>query len=81
MLFGVKVAPAVFQQVMDTMLSGFDFAVAYLDDIWMKSQSLGEHKEHVHNVFAKIQDYRFKLKEFKCEFFMEKTKVFRSYNR
>ena len=70
--FGDKVAPAIFQLVMDTMLSGFDFAVSYLDDILMKSQSLGEHKEHVHKVFAKIQDYGFTLKESKRVFFMEK---------
>ena len=38
----------------------------------MKSQSLGKHKEHVHKVFAKIQDYGFKLKESNCDFFMEK---------
>ena len=44
---------------MDTMLSCFDFAVAYLDDILMKSQRLGEHKEHIHKVFTKIQDYEF----------------------
>ena len=75
--FGVKVTPAIFQQVMDTMLSGFDFAVVYLDDILMKSQSSGKHKEHVHKVFAKIQDYGFILKEFKCDFFMEKIKYFR----
>ena len=31
--FGVKVAPAMFQQVMDTMLGGLVFAIAYLDDI------------------------------------------------
>ena len=74
--FGVKVAPTIFQQVMDTMLSGFDFAVAYLDDILMKIQSLGKHKEHVHKVFAKIQDHGFKLKESKCDFFMEKIKYF-----
>ena len=36
---------------MDTMLSGFDFAVVHLDDILMKSQSFGKHKEHV-NKFA-----------------------------
>ena len=59
--FGVKVAPATFQQVMDTMLSGLYFAVAYLDDILMKSKSIIEHKEHVHKVFTKIQDYGFKL--------------------
>ena len=67
------VASAIFQQVMDAMLSGFDFAVAYLDDILMKSQSLGEYKEHVHKVFAKIQDYGLKLKEYKCNCFVEKN--------
>ena len=41
--FRVKVAPAIFHQVMDTMLSGLDFSVAYLDDILMNSKSLVEH--------------------------------------
>ena len=59
---------------MDTILSGLDFAVAYLDDILMKSKSIIEHKEHVHKVFIKIQDYNFKLKETKWDFFMKKIK-------
>ena len=54
--FGVKVMPVIFQQVMDTMLSGLDFAVAYLDDILMNSKSIIEHKEHIHKVFIKVQD-------------------------
>ena len=33
LVFGIKVAPAIFQQVMDTLLGGFDFSFAYLDDI------------------------------------------------
>ena len=33
LVFGIKVAPAIFQQVMDTMLGGFDFTFAYLDYI------------------------------------------------
>ncbi|GAB1597557.1 hypothetical protein Ahia01_000032200, partial [Argonauta hians] len=40
--FGLKVAPAVFQQIMDSMLSEFDFAVAYLDDILIKSESYNQ---------------------------------------
>ena len=72
--FGDKVAPAIFQQVMDTMLSSLDFALAYLDDILMKSKSKTEHKEHVHKVFTKIHDYGCKLKETKYDFFMEKIK-------
>ena len=31
--FGVKTAPAIFQQIMDTMLTGVEGAVSYLDDI------------------------------------------------
>ena len=72
--FGVKVALAIFQQVMDTMLSDLDFAVAYLVDILMNSQNVEQHKEHLHKVFSRIQEYGFKLKEFKCDFFMEKIK-------
>lgn len=36
--FGIKVSPAMFRQVMDTMLSGLDFVVAYLDDILLKCE-------------------------------------------
>ena len=67
--FMVKVMLAIFQQVMDTILSGLDFSVAYLDEILMNSKSVVEHKDHVHKVFAKIQDYGFKIKKTKCDFF------------
>ena len=50
--FGIKVALVIFQQVMDTMLSGLDFAIVYLDDILMKSK-IQEHTRHVKEVFKK----------------------------
>ena len=37
--FGIKVAPAIFQQVMDSLLGGFDFTFAYLDDIVISSKT------------------------------------------
>ena len=37
--FEMKVAPVIFQLVMDTMLSRIDFAITYLDDILMESKS------------------------------------------
>ena len=48
--------------------------------IWMtlmNSQNVEQHKEHVHKVFSRIQEYNFKLKESECNFFMEKIKYFR----
>ena len=74
LLSGVNVVPAIFQQVMDTMLSGLDFSVAYVDNILMNSKSIVTHKDHIHKVFAKIQYYSFKIKETKYDIFMEKKK-------
>ena len=37
--FGIKVASAIFQQVMDIIPSGLDFVIAYLDDILIKSKT------------------------------------------
>ena len=72
--FGTKVAPAVFEQVIDTMLSGLDFAVAYLDDILIKSKTQVEHASHVMEIFQKIKEFDFKLGIEKCEFFLSKIK-------
>ena len=58
LVFGIKVAPAIFQQVMDTMLGGFDFTFAYLDDI-VKRRS---YTEHLNKVFAQIREFGFKVK-------------------
>ena len=71
--FGVNVAPAIFHQVMDTMLSGLDFAVAYLDDILMTNKGIIKHKKHFHKVFIKIQDYGFKLKRTNVIFSWKKS--------
>lgn len=59
---------------MDTMLGGLDFSTAYLDDILINSKSLEQHWEHIHKVFSQIQDYGFKIKEGKCDFFMKEIK-------
>ena len=59
--FGVKVAPAIFQRVMDTVLGGLDFAIAYLDII-IASRNMEQHTDHIYQVFKRLQDYGFKVK-------------------
>ena len=72
--FGVKVAPAIFQQVMDTMLGDLDYATAYLVDILATSKTTAEHRNNIINVFEKLQEYGFKVKEAKCDFFLPEIK-------
>ena len=45
--FNLKVAPSLFQQIMDIMLSGLEYAMAYLDDILIKSENFEVYKSHV----------------------------------
>ena len=72
--FGLKVAPSLFQQVMETMLAGLDFSIAYLDDVLIKSENSKEHIEHITKVFERIENYGFKLSSEKCDFFLPEIK-------
>ena len=73
LVFGIKVAPAMFQQVMDTMLCCFDFTFAYLDDIVISSKTKELHRENL-KVFAQIREFGFYVKKAKCDFCMNKIK-------
>ena len=72
LVFGIKFEPAIFQQVMDTMLGGFDITFAYLDDIVISSETKELNREHLNKVFAQKREFGFKLKEAKCDFCMNK---------
>ena len=39
LLFGIKIAPGIFQQIIDMLLNDVNFQIAYLDDILIKSES------------------------------------------
>ena len=73
-VLGLKVEPAIFQQVMDTMLGGLDFACAYLDDIVIANKSTEEHRREIHEVFERIYNFGFRIKETKCEFLMNEIR-------
>ena len=74
LVFGIKVATAIFQRVMNTMLGGFDFTFAYLDDIVISSKMKELHREHLNKVFTQIREFTFNVKEAKCDFCMNKIK-------
>ena len=67
--FGLTQALSYFQQLMNQVLQGLDFAIAYLDDIVIFSKNELEHLQYLETVFKRLNDAGLKLKESKCDFF------------
>ncbi|XP_033726166.1 uncharacterized protein LOC117315870 [Pecten maximus] len=75
MPFGLSNAPAVFQELMCRVLQGFEsFAIAYLDDILIFSQTKEDHLQHIQQTFDRLKSHCLKLKLKKCYFMQEETK-------
>ena len=67
MLFGLKGAPATFQQLMDCVIIGLDsFISAYIDDVIIFSNTFEEHLEHLQQVLERLQGARLTAKSQKC---------------
>jgi len=68
MPFGLCNAPATFQRLMDTVLSGFNFEIclAYLDDIIVFSTDLKSHLTRLTQLFEKLREANLKLKPSQC---------------
>ena len=72
--FGVKTAPAIFQQIMDALISGIPGTAAYLDDILMVGRSPEELQSRIDAVLQRIQEYGLRLHPDKCQFFLTSIK-------
>ena len=74
MPFGLTNAPAVFQRLMQQVISclnpedGPEFVSVYIDDIIVFSRSLSDHLRHLQKVFERISEVGLKLKPAKCKF-------------
>lgn len=75
MPFGLCNAPATFQSIMNTILKdeNWKFAIPYLDDIIVFSNSVAEHKNHLEIVLGKLKAAGISLNSNKSKFF--KTEV------
>ena len=68
MPFGLKNASSTFQRFMDEVLSECDFAEAYIDDVFIFSDTWEEHVQHIDKVFSCLAKHHVKLKLAKCVF-------------
>src|SRR5215475_8331612 len=66
-------APTTFQQIMTHIFRDFIglFVHAYIDDVFVYSDSVEDHEKHLSLVFRQIRGNQFYLKESKCELYAE----------
>ena len=67
--FGLAQAPAFFQHLMNKVLDNCSFAMTYLDDIIIFSNSEEEHLAHIEEIFRRLEAADLKMKRSKCDFF------------
>ena len=68
--FGLSQAPAYFQLLINKVLMGCGaFAMGYLDDIIIFSESEEDHLRHVEEIFKRLEHFDLKMKREKCSFF------------
>uniref|UniRef100_A0A5S6QND2 RNA-directed DNA polymerase n=1 Tax=Trichuris muris TaxID=70415 RepID=A0A5S6QND2_TRIMR len=72
--FGVKSAPGIFQQIMDTMIADLSGTVAYLDDLLVVGQTVEEHDRNLEAVLGRISEFGFKIRPEKCQFGLQEVK-------
>jgi hypothetical protein len=70
MPFGLCNAPSTFQSMMDEVLREFlnDFAVVYMDDVLIYSNSWPEHLDHLDKIFQRFEEHGLYCKPHKCDF-------------
>ena len=68
--FGLKTALAMFQKLMNSVLSGLTRTrcFVYLDNIVIYAKSLEDHNTKLCEVLDRLRTYRLKLQQEKCEF-------------
>lgn len=68
MPFGLQNAPTTFQRAIDVVLASvkWQFALVYLDDIIVFSQSIDDHFDHLRTVLTLMLEAGFSLKLNKC---------------
>jgi hypothetical protein len=68
-------APSTFQRLMNSIFRDYIgiFVHAYLDDIFVFSDTIEEHQKHLELVFNKLREHSLYLRAEKCELYAEKV--------
>ena len=67
--FGLAQAPVFFQHLINKVLDNCPFAMTYLDDIIIFSDTEEEHLADIEEIFKRLEATDLKMKRCKCDFF------------
>ena len=75
MSFGLTNAPATFMDLMNTVFKDYldQFAIVFIDDILVYSQSESEHEQHLRLVLQRPREHKLFAKFKKCEFWLSQV--------
>ncbi len=73
---GLKIAPAVFQRMMNMVFSDHigKFMLVYMDDLIVYSPTAEKHLEHLEKLFSRMRHAGLRFKIDKCQFFKKQVK-------
>ncbi|UYV77453.1 K02A2.6-like, partial [Cordylochernes scorpioides] len=69
--FGIASAPAIWQRIIEQILSGIPGTLVYLDDILITGESEADHLRNLEAVLNRLNEYGLKANRDKCKFFQE----------
>lgn len=72
--FGIKASPGIFQNIMDSMLTGMHGVISYLDDLIVVGKTLAEHDNNLRAVLQRIREWGFRIRANKCKFGMKELR-------
>lgn len=73
LVFGLASAPAIFQRVMECVLSGMEGVLCMLDDVLVTGADRAEHLKRLHAVLQRLQDAGLTVQKAKCDFFKDEV--------
>lgn len=71
LVFGLSPAPAIFQRIMETLLSGLDGVLLMMDDILVTGNTKEQHLDRLHQVFRRLENAGLVLQKEKCSLFQD----------
>ena len=64
--FGISSAPGIFQRVMESLLSGIQGVVVYIDDVLVTGKTEAEHLMALDEVLSQMREAGLRLRKDKC---------------